>query len=106
MVYLDKKYVDRKGRALTSDEFFALTEDPEYVIVEETFLGDKQVRVSTTWLGYASAPFETMVFGGPRDGYSERYLTIQEAKERHEVVVKLVETDKQGFNKFEEDNNG
>lgn len=34
--------------------------------------------------------FETMVFGGPHDGYMERYSTKAEAEEGHKRIVNMV----------------
>lgn len=85
--------VDFNGNPITSEEFFKLQEDFQYVKVDVTYLEDSKenkIRVSTVWLGDAFAPFETMVFGGSMDGYSERYATSETAKKGHECVVKKV----------------
>lgn len=55
------------------------------------------VRVSTIFLGLdhrfsGDGPpilFETMIFGGPHDGYQERYCTWEEAKEGHKVALAM-----------------
>lgn len=62
-------------------------------VVEQTTLGEG-VRVSTVFLGldhrFGEGPpllFETMVFGGERDGDQWRYSTWDEAAAGHEAVV-------------------
>lgn len=54
-------------------------------------------RVSTVFIGHdlawgAEAPllYETMVFGGPLDGHSERYATRPEAINGHAVMLARV----------------
>jgi hypothetical protein len=57
-----------------------------------------EVRVSTVFLGLNHAwlgqgpplIFETMIFGGPEDGYQDRYTTWDEAIKGHEKALKLV----------------
>jgi hypothetical protein len=60
--------------------------------VDNDFIGDMQV--STVWLGldhqFGEGPpliFETMVFGGPHDQYTERYSTEDEARRGHKRIV-------------------
>ena len=55
------------------------------------------ILVSTVFLGvnhnYGDGPplvFETMVFGGPHDGYCERYSTWEEAEEGHRRTLLAV----------------
>lgn len=55
------------------------------------------VRVSTVFLGLdhsfglQDGPilFETMIFGGPHDGYQKRYRTTEEAKKGHKAACAL-----------------
>ena len=64
-------------------------------IVDSTVINNE--TVSTVFLaidhnfGYSSNPkpilFETMIFGGPRDQYQERYNTWDEALEGHNRIV-------------------
>lgn len=64
-------------------------------------LGDymrEDIRVSTVFLGidhrFGEGPpliFETMVFGGPLDGETDRYSTYDEAEAGHGEMVKRVE---------------
>ena len=65
--------------------------------VAETMVGD--IRVSTVFLGLdhsfgGNKPllFETMIFGGERDQYQDRYSTWEEAEKGHEKAVKLAKT--------------
>lgn len=63
--------------------------------VAKTSIGD--VRISTVFLGmdhnfFGNGPpllFETMIFGGPHDGYQERCSTWEEAEKQHEKAVEL-----------------
>jgi hypothetical protein len=62
--------------------------------VAQVHLGD--VTISTVFLGldhsWGGGPpliFETMVFGGPHDGYQERYSTRTEALMGHALAVRL-----------------
>lgn len=57
--------------------------------------------VSTVFLGLdhnfaGGAPilFETMIFGGPNDGFQERYFTRQEAIDGHDRAADLVRSGK------------
>lgn len=66
--------------------------------VNQTRIGD--VRVSTVFLGLdhnfgngKPLLFETMIFGGNRDSYQERYSTWKEAEKGHREAVKLVRLD-------------
>jgi hypothetical protein len=59
--------------------------------------GDARVEISTVFLGIdhnfgvGRVPilFETMVFGGPEDGYCDRYATWDEAVVGHAAAVVL-----------------
>lgn len=67
-------------------------------IVGEYYHADNRLLVSTVFLGIdhgftmESSPlwFETMVFGGKRDGDMRRYETFDEAKKGHEEMVRSV----------------
>ncbi len=55
------------------------------------------ISISTVFLGLnhnfgdgEPLLFETMIFGGKRDGYQERYATRQESIKGHKKAVKLV----------------
>lgn len=68
--------------------------------VAYTEFPDIDVEVSTVFLfGSSHFPrfmkqppmlFETMVFGGNHDGWTEKYSTWDEAEKGHESVVKLI----------------
>jgi len=56
----------------------------------------EDITVSTVFLAidhsYGGGPpilFETMIFGGERDGYQDRYATWEEALEGHGVALAL-----------------
>jgi hypothetical protein len=93
----DKKPVETKdmqawGEFMQNDER----------IVYKTNVGD--VNISTVFLGldhnmqlfdgsmknYQPILFETMIFGGERDQYQERYATWEEAEDGHTFAVSLV----------------
>jgi hypothetical protein len=64
-------------------------------LIAATVEGD--VRVSTVFLGLdhgwgGGDPvlWETMVFGGPHDGYQDRYTSRQDALAGHEKAVAMV----------------
>lgn len=66
--------------------------------VDENIMGD--VRVSTVFLGLdysfgggSALLFETMIFGGPHDGYQRRYSTWNEAEHGHKAAVKIANED-------------
>jgi len=68
--------------------------------VQKTAFGE--VEVSTVFLGldhsFGGRPmlFETMIFGGPLDGYQERYSTWSEAEAGHDVACALARIYKRG----------
>lgn len=87
-------YYDKQGNPLTREEYFALLDriGPMYKLVGNTTIGD--ALVSTVWLGldhsYDNGEpviFESMIFGGDRDEYSERYSTLEEAQQGHLRLV-------------------
>jgi hypothetical protein len=65
------------------------------IVKQDTVLDD---RVSTVFLGldhnyYREGPpilWETMVFGGPHDGYQMRYSSKEEALLGHDLAVAMV----------------
>jgi hypothetical protein len=61
------------------------------------------VKVSTVFLGldhnWGDGPpilFETMIFGGPSDGFQDRCSTWEEAEAMHLKAIKMLETNKEG----------
>lgn len=65
--------------------------------VKRTDSADGEVSISTVFLGLnynfsSEGPpilFETRVFGGPDDGYTEKYSTYDEAEQGHERICAM-----------------
>lgn len=85
-------YFDRQGRPITPDRWIELFDDRSYqVVVQEE---KDEVRVSTIWLGLdhsfglGGPPliFETMIFGGTRDGDQWRYESEEGALSGHALA--------------------
>jgi len=64
------------------------------IIAQDNF---REILISTVFLGInhgfdEEKPllFETMIFGGKNDGYTDRYNTYSEAEEGHKKAVELV----------------
>lgn len=97
---------DRDGSPIDHMRWAELFGDREYARIAEDWHG--QSRVSTVWMGmdhsFGRGPpliFETMIFGGPLDGYQDRYSTVDEARAGHiEALAKVLalptETDLRG----------
>jgi hypothetical protein len=92
------KYYDRSGKPMDLMTWAAVFENAERHVGND-HLGD--MHISTVWLGldhsFGDGPpliFETMVFGGPHDEYTERYSTEEEAKEGHARVVAALKAGK------------
>lgn len=90
-------HFNKKGEPISLLECGRLREDRTYSTVMTTNL-DNGLLVSTVWLGLNHAHlggppliFETMVFGGDRDGDCERYATEAEARAGHARVVAELE---------------
>jgi hypothetical protein len=96
---IDDFYFDKAGKPITLDEFGALVANDTYKRVAETTIGE--AWISTVWIGINSrwsgdGPpiiFETMIFGGPHDGYQYRYSTQDEALAGHARAETLVRDD-------------
>lgn len=64
-------------------------------IVGQTEIVPGEITISTVFLGFDHKPFskgnplffETMIFGGPRDGNCLRYTTWEEAELCHQRIV-------------------
>lgn len=86
------KLVDRKVTPCSNAEaMFQWGKDFDRRVAKDEFDG---VMVSTVFLvlnhAFGDGPplwFETMVFGGPEDGYCDRYSTWNEAEHGHVLVV-------------------
>lgn len=83
-------YYDIEGKPISLQEYCFLAQDPTYVTVDRSLIGDKVV--STVWLGinhssnpYQPAIFETMVL--PECEITERYSTLEDAKLGHSRIV-------------------
>lgn len=92
-------YYDRKGGALTLEEWAKLHEDPEYKRVKRSFFPDG-VEVSTVWLGtdhnFTRYPgstghvpwfFETKILGGEFDGQKIHHPSEDAAVAGHDRIV-------------------
>jgi hypothetical protein len=90
-------YFDRRGRALTRDEWMARVL-PGGRITERVAFADlgRAGQVSTIFtgldMGFGGRPllFETMIFGGVLDGACGRYSTEAQAKRGHRAYVRLL----------------
>ncbi len=86
------KYFDREGNPMTTKEWAIAYGD-----VEARTIGDDSLEgqhISTVWRGLdrqvGEGPpliFETMIFGGPHNGYCEHYPTEREALTGHQRTV-------------------
>ena len=97
---MDVKYYNREGSEITAEQFMELLGDEDYRRVAKDEIG--MVVVSTAWLGFTAKTasgafmhfnFETVIFGGLRDGEGERYETEQQALEGHKRWVAEIEND-------------
>jgi hypothetical protein len=72
--------------------------------VAKTVIDPGQCEVSTVFLGldhsWSGPPllFETLVFGGPRDGLMDRYTTWEQAEKGHDDIVAEVKGSLAGEN--------
>jgi hypothetical protein len=77
-------HYDRNGEPIDFWTYCQLFENRNYRVLASKRIG--HVYVSTVWLGLDHSwrggmlIFETMVFGGRRNGYQERYATEEEAR--------------------------
>lgn len=93
------KYILEGHRPVPVDDLFVWARWFETAdrIVANTDRGD--VRISTVFLGLdhnfgPSGPpllFETLIFGGPEDGYCARYSTWRQAEAGHQKAVEIAE---------------
>lgn len=87
------RYFNKSGVPIGLGTYAYLAGQGEYRCVARTEIGD--IVVSTAWLGvdygYAFGRgliFETIIFGGERDGEAYRYSTLSEARVGHNVLVR------------------
>lgn len=90
------KYILKDGKAVQENNLmkWARWIETANVVVERTEVSSG-VTVSTVFLGldhsFGSGDpilFETMIFGGERDGFLQRYSTRDEALKGHGAIVK------------------
>lgn len=92
-------YLDKDGNTVTLAQMSVLMLDQDYCRVKKSQIahidGSEQIEISTVWLpGRVSASsgrplFETMIFGGPENGWMRQYDDIEEAKRGHDFAVQL-----------------
>ena len=95
----DMYVLDDHGQPLRCDDLFVWAEwfegSGEKRVVAQDAVGD--VRVSTVFLGldhhwgFGGPPvlWETMIVGGPHDGYEERYSSREDARAGHAYALEL-----------------
>lgn len=90
-------FYDRQGQPITIEQY-AENHEKDYRVAQDILImGDEPVQVSTVWLGIdmgfiareGGRPiiFETMIFGGPCNGYQVRYATELDAQEGHARII-------------------
>jgi hypothetical protein len=86
------RYYDRNGKPMELMEWVRVWGPAEDRRVGNDHIGD--VDISTVWIGLdhqcGDGPpliFETMVFGGPYNEYTERYTTEAQARRGHKRIV-------------------
>lgn len=81
-------YFDWEGNPIDGEQWSRLLTDERHI--GDDHIGD--AHISTIWIGLDHSVFgpplifETMIFGGERDGYVWRYSTEREAREGHLAV--------------------
>lgn len=87
-------YFDWDGTPVDRERYVEIWMGDRHVAV--TDLG-RRGRVSTVFMamdmgvGFGGMPpllYETMIFGGPKDGFSHRYFTKEHAAAGHAIVVR------------------
>jgi hypothetical protein len=89
---------DKDGNKITESEMLILASDPDYRRIAKTSIphidGNEDISISTVWLpilgGINQRPlFETMIFGGPEDGWMKQSTDEAEASANHKLAVHL-----------------
>lgn len=89
-------YVIENGRpvAVTVEVWRKWFEEADRVVAKDNI---GKVTVSTVFVGINNDPnsslpvlWETMIFGGPQDGYHDTYTTLEDAIEGHSKAIELV----------------
>ena len=90
---LDKNNKPVKSTIVDCGEW--LNKNPERKAVKQEHIGD--VFISTVFLGLDHAwdsdipvLWETMIFGGEHDQYQDRYTSVEDALEGHQIALNLV----------------
>lgn len=90
------RYYDLAGRLIDDIEAAKLLADADArrVALDRTSVRGQPVEVSTVFLvldhGYSPGPpvlWETLIFGGPDNGYAERYTSEDSARAGHELIL-------------------
>lgn len=92
-------YIDRDGNSVTLEQISMLMLDRDYCRIKKTTIahidGTEKIEISTVWLpgkiSFKSGRpvYETMIFGGPEDGWQKQYDDVEEAKRGHDFAVQL-----------------
>jgi len=99
------RYYDRNGKPMDLMTWATTFEKGDRHVGNTVIMSQhgapEGVRVSTVWLGLDHSDgegppliFETMVFGGEHDDYTERYSTETQAKKGHARIVKAIKAGK------------
>jgi hypothetical protein len=96
--YVLEGHTPVKVDLMTWAQWFEVSQTDDRRRVAWTEIGKAEAEVSTVFLGLDHSfgrgqpeLFETMVFGGPNDGYSRRYGTWDEAEAGHAAAVARAE---------------
>lgn len=91
----DNLLFNKESEPIDMTEWARLMRDDAYRVIAYTQTDHAQV--STVWLGvntsiFGGPPqiFETMIFGGKRNGEITRYATVAEARLGHAAICKEV----------------
>lgn len=85
-----------KNRVIKVAQTDTPVKDPKWkeqrakVTVSTVFLGIDHNFFESATTDYKPLVFETMIFGGPLDGYQDRTSTWQDAEAAHKVALDLV----------------
>lgn len=90
-------YFDKYGEKISYTRMMELALDTDYTRIKASQIahvdGNEDITVSTVWLWsgvQATTPlFETMIFGGPEDGWRKQYTNLEEAKLGHDFAIHL-----------------
>ena len=91
---------DKKPYNVTLEESYKLYDNPEMKITKQEYIGD--ILVSTVFLGIdhsfgkSEIPvlWETMVFGGLYNEFTQRYTSHEEALKGHSEIINMINLNK------------